>query len=129
MKKCLKCPGWKKCPNYKDGYCVPRKKAIKIYSAYIWRKIKTYDGDNWYQYNASLSFNDFSCLDRYFKNENYLIEGITIKARIGGQIIYRGRDYSEMLTAIEEYKAAKKKTLEEFLSLAEKAMEVKNNGK
>lgn len=129
MKRCLKCPGWETCPQYKNGYCVPKKAKPKLYSVYIWRKIHYFDGEKTFQCNAGFCFNDFKSLNRYFENKNYIIEGIAIKERVSGKIIYRGNNYSEMLTAIEDYKAAKKKTLEEFLSLAEEAMEVKNNGK
>ena len=108
MKKCAKCVGWETCPRYKNGYCVPVKSKGKLYSAYIWRRVRYFDDPNKsYQYNASFCFNDFEALNRYFENDMYIIEGISISERISKKIIYRGHDYSEMLLAIKKYKGGK----------------------
>ena len=120
MKKCSHCEGWKKCPLYDNDFCNPQKrrkaKTVKVYSAYIWRKIKYLGEEKWFQYNAGFCFNDFSCIERYFNDSCYIIEGIAIKDRIRGKIIYRGRNYAEMKSAIKSYLEEKKKTLMEVIN-------------
>ena len=113
MKKCAKCLGYKTCPFYKNGYCVPkRKKSKSLFHAYIWKKHSYFDNPlESFQYNVGFCFNDFKKLNRYFENKSYIIEGIQIKVRASKKIIYRGANYQEMLKAIEDFKASQKEWL------------------